>query len=105
TGHDQPAAGIKLDRHRSSARIAQLLAAATGTLRPRRDVVLRDLRAQKIETDDVIVQFGRETRRDRLRDFDGRKLDSAFSEWLPGERRSRHTARLCPVKHSLDLAV
>jgi hypothetical protein len=58
-GHDQPAAGVELDRHRSPARIAQLLAPATGTLGPRRHIVLRNFRAQEIETDDVIAQVRR----------------------------------------------
>ena len=104
-GHDQPAAGVKLDRYRSAARIAHLLAAATGTLRPRRHVMLRNFRAQEIEADDVIAQVRRKTRGDRLRDFDGCKLDSMLSEWLLGEGRSRHDARVAAVEHSPDLAV
>ena len=53
----------------------------------------------------MIAQVSGETRRDRFRDFDGRKLDSILSEWLPRERRNRHTARLHAIEHSLDLAV
>ena len=53
----------------------------------------------------MIAQVRRKTRGDRLRDFDGGKLDSVLSERLPGERRSRHDAGLAAVEHPPDLAV
>ena len=54
--HDQLAAGSELDRHRRTARVAQLLAAAARTLRAGRHVMLHDRRAQQVEADDVIAQ-------------------------------------------------
>ena len=83
-GHDQLAAGAKLDRHRRAARVAQLLAAAARTLRTRRHVVLRDGRAEQIEADDVIAQFRAKAGGDGFRDFDGCKLDAVLSERAAG---------------------
>ena len=61
-GHDQLAAGGKLDRRRRTARVAQLLAAAGRTLRAGRDVMLDDGRAQQVEADDVIAATRCESR-------------------------------------------
>ena len=104
-GHDQLAAGGKLDRLRRAARIAQFLAAAGRTLRAGGDVMFRDGRARQVEADDVIVQFGAEIGGDRLRDLDGCKLDGALSDRLPRQRRNRDTARLAAFEQRLDLPV
>ena len=103
--HDQLAAGAELDRHRRAARVAQLLAAAARTLRAGRHVVLHDGRAQQVEADDVIAQVRAKVGGDRLRDLDGRKLDAALSERVPGQRRNGDAARLLAVEERLDLPV
>ena len=103
--HDQLAAGAKLDRHRRTARVAQLLAAAGRTLRAGRHVMLHDGRAQQVEADDVIAQVRAKVGGDRFRDLDGRKLDGALSDRVPGERRNRDAARLSAVEQRLDLSV
>ena len=79
----------KLDRHRRTARVAQLLAAAARTLRAGRHVMLRDRRAQQVEADDVIAQLRAKAGGDRFRDFDGRKLDGALSERVAGPAAKR----------------
>ena len=104
-GHHQLAAGGKLDRRRRTARVAQFLAAAGRALRAGRDVMLDDGRAQQVEADDVIAQFGAEVGGDRLGDLDGGELDGALAERLPGERRSRDAAGVAAVEECLDLAV
>ena len=56
-------------------------------------VVLRDGRAHQVEADDVIAQIGAKFGRDRLRDFDGRKLDRALPNGMRAQRRDRDAAR------------
>ena len=104
-GHDQLAAGAKLDRHGRAARIAQLLAAAGRTLRAGGHVMPHDGRAQQVEADEVIAQVGAKVGGDRFRDLDRCKLDAALSEHVAGERRSGDAAGLSAVEERLDLAV
>src|ERR1700684_4252810 len=103
--HPQLRAHAKLDRRRRPARIPQFFAAAGRTLRASRDIMLRNGRAQQIVADDVIVQFGAKAGGNRLGDFEGRKLDSAFSERVADQRRDGYRARLSAVEKSLDLPV
>ena len=42
---------------------------------------------------------------DRFRDLDGRELDTALSDHLPGERRNRDATGLFAVEERLDLSV
>src|SRR5436190_2089784 len=104
-GHEQRARGAKGYRRRRSAGVAQILAAARRTLRPGRNVVPCDGRAQQVEADDVIAQVRAKIGRDRFGDLDGCKLDSALSEHVPGERRSGDAARMLAVEKGLDLPV
>src|SRR5258707_1561767 len=78
--HNQLGAGAKLDRHRYSAPVPQLFAAAGRTLRAGRHRMLHNTRAQQIVTDDVIVQLGAKASSDRFGNFEGSKLNRALSE-------------------------
>ena len=60
-GHDELSALGNLDRRRRPARTLQLLAAAGGTLRAPRDVVLGDDRTSQVEACNVIAQIGAKT--------------------------------------------
>src|SRR5580658_4786422 len=103
--HDQLVARAKLDRRRLAAGITQILAAATGTLRTERDIVLHDGRAQQVEADDVIAQLSAKTGGDRFGDLDGRKLDGALSERVASQWRNGDAAGLSAVEERLDLPV
>src|SRR6202012_961015 len=55
--------------------------------------------------DDVVVQLGAESARDRLGGFQRGKLDRGLSERPACKRRNGDRARLSAVEKSLDLAV
>src|SRR5215471_1133820 len=103
--HDQFVALAKLDRRWLTAGITQLLAAAARTLGTERHIVLHDGRAQQVEADDVIAQLSAKTGGDRFGDLDGRKLDGALSERVPGQWRNGDAAGLSAVEQRLDLPV
>ena len=104
-GHDQLVAGLKLDGHWRATWIAQLLLAASRTLRAGRDEMLDDARAHQVEAHNVIAQIGAELGGDRFGDFDRRQLNAGLSERMPGERRGGDAVRVPAIEQRLDLAV
>src|SRR5271157_5521242 len=60
---------------------------------------------QQVEADDVIAQLSAKTGGDRFGDLDGRKLDGALSERVPGQWRNGDAAGLSAVEERLDLPV
>ncbi len=104
-GHDQLATGVKFDRRRRSAWVAQLLVAASRTLRAGRHVVLDDGRARQVEAHDVVAQLRAKIGCDGAGDLDRRKLDRALPERMPHQRRNGDAAGLPAVEQPLDLAI
>src|SRR5215469_5592796 len=101
--HDQLVARAKLDRRWLTAGITQLLAAAARTLRTERHIMFHNGRTQQVETDNVIAQLSAKTGGDRFGDLDGRKLDGALPERVPGQWRNGDAASLSTVEERLDL--